>query len=73
MTILIGNMTNLFGGISSPHALGVTSVEVDYFNQQVKRLAVILVYIGISVFVATYLGTVCWIISGERISRRIRM
>lgn len=31
-----------------------------------------LFYIGIGVLGTTYIATVCWIISGERISRRIR-
>jgi len=35
-------------------------------------LALDLVYIGIGVLVSTYVGNVLWIISGERISRRIR-
>jgi len=35
-------------------------------------LALDLVYIGIGVLVTTYVGNVLWIISGERISRRIR-
>jgi len=38
----------------------------------VSKLALDLVYIGIGVLVSTYVGNVLWIISGERISRRIR-
>ena len=73
MTILIGNLTNVFGGITNPGALSVTSIDsVDYFNSQIHRLVLILVYLGISVFFATYIGSVCWIITGERITRRIR-
>jgi ATP-binding cassette subfamily B (MDR/TAP) protein 1 len=72
MTILFGSLTNLFGGVSSPGAVGITSDSVDEFNSEVSRSTLIIVYIGISVFVASYIGTVCWIIAGERISRRIR-
>jgi hypothetical protein len=74
MTILIGNLTNELGAISSPGAHGVQSVaSVQEFHSKVSHLALILVFFGISVFVGTYVGTVCWIITGERISRRIRM
>ena len=37
-----------------------------------SRLALDLFYIGLGVLLSTYIGTVCWIITGERISRRIR-
>jgi len=74
MTVLIGNLTNVLGGISSPGAQGIESLSsVQEFHSKVSHQALILVFIGISVFVATYVGTVCWIITGERISRRIRM
>jgi hypothetical protein len=74
MSILIGNLTNVFGSFSQPGAVGLTPpVSVEEFNAEIHRLALIMVYIGISVFVAGYIGTVCWIITGERISRRIRM
>jgi hypothetical protein len=74
MTILIGNLTNVLGGIASPGAHGVDSLSsVQEFHTKVSHQALILVYIGIAVFAATYVGTVCWIVTGERISRRIRM
>src|SRR5271154_5764088 len=74
MTILIGNLTNLLGGIVSPGAHGVQSLSsVQEFHTKVAHQALVLVCVGIAVFVATYVGTVCWIITGERISRRIRM
>jgi hypothetical protein len=38
----------------------------------VTHLATILVSIGAGVLFSTYVGTVCWIFTGERISRRIR-
>jgi hypothetical protein len=74
MTVLVGNLTNLFGSIASPGAKGIASLSsVEEFHNEVSRLALILVYIGISVFVSAYIGSICWIITGERISRRIRM
>lgn len=74
MTILIGNLTNVFGSLVSPGANGITSVaSVDEFHAQVKHQSLVLVFIGISVFLATYIGTMSWIVTGERISRRIRM
>jgi hypothetical protein len=39
---------------------------------QTSKLALDLFYIGIGVLCTTYIATVCWIASGERISRRIR-
>lgn len=41
-------------------------------SHQVSKLALDLFYIGIGVLCTTYVATVCWIASGERISRRIR-
>jgi ATP-binding cassette subfamily B (MDR/TAP) protein 1 len=74
MTILIGNLTNLLGSIVSPGAPGIQSLSsVQEFHTKVAHQALVLVCLGIAVFVATYIGTVCWIITGERISRRIRM
>jgi hypothetical protein len=74
MTILIGNLTNVFGSLLAPNANGIPSLSsVDDFHAEVKHQSLVLVYIGISVFVATYIGTMSWIVSGERISRRIRM
>jgi uncharacterized membrane protein len=73
MSIIIGNMTNLFGGIATPNAIGVTFIDSENLNKEVKRLILIAIYVGISVFVTSYLGLVCWILTGERISRRIRM
>jgi hypothetical protein len=74
MTILIGNLTNVFGALLSPGANGIQSLSsVDEFHAQVSHQSLVLVYIGISVFIATYIGTMSWIITGERISRRIRM
>jgi len=74
MTILIGNLTNVFGAIVSPGAHGIGSLSsTEEFHQKVSHQALILVYIGIAVFFAVYVGTVCWIVTGERISRRIRM
>lgn len=74
MSVLIGNLTNVFGSISQPGAIGLTApVSEEGFNDEINRLALIMVYVGISVLFAGYIGTVCWIITGERISRRIRM
>jgi len=74
MTILVGNLTNSLGVISSPGAHGIQSLaSVEAFHHEVSHQATVLVCLGIAVFVSTYIGTVCWIVTGERISRRIRM
>jgi ATP-binding cassette, subfamily B (MDR/TAP), member 1 len=73
MVIVFGNLTNVFGGISSPGSPTVENVPtVDDFNSQVSKLALDFVYIGIGVLVAAFVGTLFWTLSGERISRRIR-
>ena len=73
MVVVFGNLTNVFGGISSPGSPTVENVQtVDDFNSQVSTLALEFVYIGIGVLVASFLGTLFWTLSGERISRRIR-
>ena len=73
MVVVFGNLTNVFGGIATPGSPTVEQVpSIDDFNHQVSKLALDFVYIGIGVLVATFLGTLFWTISGERISRRIR-
>ena len=74
MTILVGNLTNVFGSLVAPGAHGIQSLSSqEEFHAQVSHQALVLVYLGLSVFCATYIGTMSWIITGERISRRIRM
>lgn len=73
MTLLIGNMINLFAAISSPDAIGIPHVTIEEYHKEIRRISLNFVYIGVAVFFAGYVGTVCWILAGERISRRIRM
>jgi ATP-binding cassette, subfamily B (MDR/TAP), member 1 len=73
MTILLGSLTNLFGGYVSPGTPSLTPPPSEAeFNSQVSKFALDLLYIGIAVLVSTYIATTCWIFAGERISRRIR-
>src|SRR5271154_5712073 len=73
MNVIFGNLTNVFGGYSSPNSSTSPSVPtVDDFNSQVTNLALQFVYLGLGVLVASFLGTFFWTLSGERVSRRIR-
>jgi ATP-binding cassette, subfamily B (MDR/TAP), member 1 len=65
MTIVIGSLTQIF----TDAARDGNSRD---FQAAVAQRALYLVYIALSVAGASYVFTCCWIISGERISRRIR-
>ena len=72
MTVVFGNLTNVFGGFGSPSGAAVQPVSADEFQSQVSKNALYFVYLGIGVMGASFIGTLCWTVSGERISRRIR-
>jgi ABC transporter transmembrane region len=73
MTIIFGNLTNVFGGFGSGGAPTSTPpLSVDEFNSQVSHNALLFVYLGIGIVAASYAGTFSWTLSGERVSRRIR-
>jgi len=73
MTVIFGNLTNTFGGFSSPGATSVTNVpSVSDFNRLVTKFALQFVGLGVGVLVASFVGFFFWTMSGERISRRIR-
>ena len=77
-------MTNLFGSFTSPDTPSLRppataaefSARVSPFSlftyDKVSSLALDLFYIGLGVLISVYVANVCWIVSGERISRRIR-
>ena len=73
MTVIFGNLTNVFGGFGSPGSTTVTNVPtVSVFNSLVTKFALQFVGLGIAVLVASFVGMFFWTFSGERISRRIR-
>jgi len=73
MTVVFGNLTNVFGGFGSPGATTVQSIpSASEFNSEVRKNALYFVYIGIGVLITSFIGTLFWTLSGERISRRIR-
>lgn len=73
MVVIFGNLTNVFGGLATPGSPTVENIpSIADFNSQVSKLALDFVYIGIGILLASFLGTVFWTLSGERISRRIR-
>src|SRR5947207_859374 len=50
MTVIFGNLTNVFGGFGSPGSTTVTRVlTISDFNSQVNKLALKFVYLGIGV------------------------
>ncbi|XP_024374420.1 ABC transporter B family member 11 [Physcomitrium patens] len=63
MTIIFGDLVNSFGNNQTD-----TSVLVD----QVSKVALKFVYLGIGAAVASYLEISCWMITGERQAARIR-
>jgi len=72
-TVISGDLANVFGGfvVQNPLNLGAITTE-DEFNREVVRLVLMFVYIGLGTMVAVYFSSVLWIITGERITRRIR-
>jgi ATP-binding cassette, subfamily B (MDR/TAP), member 1 len=73
MTVIFGNLTNVFGGFGSPGSGTVDNIpSVSVLNSKVAHFALQFVYLGFGVLIASFLGTFFWTLSGERISRRIR-
>jgi ATP-binding cassette subfamily B (MDR/TAP) protein 1 len=73
MIVVFGSITSVFGGFGSPNGAVVTPiVSVSEFDSLVSKYALDFVYIGIGVMAASFAGTLCWTLSGERISRRLR-
>ena len=69
----MGNLANVFGAFAIQGALNLgPGLSTAEFNSKVSRLSLDFVYLGIGVMVAIYLSSVFWIITGERITRRIR-
>jgi ATP-binding cassette subfamily B (MDR/TAP) protein 1 len=79
MTIAFGNLTNSFTNFASlPLRYGsnipadvLSAARSDLFSN-VKDGVLILVYIGIGSFVATYIYMGFWVYTGEVATRRIR-
>jgi len=73
MTVIFGNLTNALGGFTSPGSLTIGALPSGSgLTSHVSHLALDFVYLGIGVMAASFFGTFCWTLSGERISRRIR-
>jgi hypothetical protein len=73
MVIVFGTLTNEFGGFTSQGDSTSSGIALAAaFHSVVVSSALKFVYIGIGVFASSFLGTLCWTLSGERISRRIR-
>lgn len=73
MTVIFGNLTNVFGGFGSPGSETVDEIpSASVFNSKVTHFALQFVYLGLGVLIASFLGTYLWTLTGERISRRIR-
>jgi ATP-binding cassette, subfamily B (MDR/TAP), member 1 len=72
MTVIFGNLTNVFGGLGSGSTTVPNITSATEFNSEVSHLALQFVYLGLGILLASFLGVLCWTLSGERISRRIR-
>ncbi|GJN89308.1 hypothetical protein Rhopal_002288-T1 [Rhodotorula paludigena] len=77
MTILFGNLTTAFTDYGTARLSGTASPEQiaaarDRLFAEVDKDVLILVYIGIGTFVATWIYMYTWITSGESTTRRIR-
>jgi len=71
--VILGNLTNVFGGFAVKGSPNIQTIpSVDTFNYEVRRRLLDFVYLGIGVTFASYIAAVSWIVTGERISRRIR-
>ncbi|KAI8816005.1 P-loop containing nucleoside triphosphate hydrolase protein [Fimicolochytrium jonesii] len=66
MTIVFGDLTQIFNN-AAVHHLGY-----DYLMPQINEKALIFVYLGIAMFVGTYIYMSTWLFTGENISHRIR-
>ncbi|CAD6968823.1 unnamed protein product [Tilletia controversa] len=74
MTIVFGNLTTSFLNyqaslIKGPEAILAARQELQ---SKVNEDALLLVYIGLAMFAATYIYMATWVYSGEEITRRIR-
>ncbi|GAA5824101.1 hypothetical protein JCM11251_001522 [Rhodosporidiobolus azoricus] len=76
MTIIFGNLTTSFSdyaiALQAAAAPEIIAEARDRLFNEVNKDVLILVYIGIGTFVATWVYTGTWIYSGETATRRIR-
>ncbi|BGP40022.1 hypothetical protein JCM10450v2_004002 [Rhodotorula kratochvilovae] len=79
MTILFGSLTTAFtnyGRMTMAGAADATPEAIadarDVLIREVNKNVLILVYIGVGIFVATWIYMYTWIIAGEKTTRRIR-
>ncbi|KAI8909310.1 P-loop containing nucleoside triphosphate hydrolase protein [Powellomyces hirtus] len=74
MTIIFGDLTNSFNDITADAYRGVPSSEAtkDALQDEINEKSLIFVYLGLGMFVATYIYMATWLYTGENISHRIR-
>lgn len=68
MTVIFGNLQGTFQDYFTPGG----SLTYDEFVDEMSRLVLYFVYLGIGEFVTTYIATVGFIYTGEHISAKIR-
>ncbi|BGP48146.1 hypothetical protein JCM10450v2_004018 [Rhodotorula kratochvilovae] len=80
-TVIFGNLTKAFTDYGTatlnartgePAALEALRAAKSNVLSRVSEQALLLVYIGIATFFAVYISTLAFIVTGERITRRIR-
>ncbi|KAK7363395.1 hypothetical protein VNO77_05537 [Canavalia gladiata] len=62
MTLIFGNMINAFGG----------STNSNKVIDEVSKVSLKFVYLGVGTFAASFLQLTCWMVTGERQAARIR-
>lgn len=73
MTIVFGSLTTAFLEYSNALIFGGDIVEArNHLNHEIVHGVLFLVYIGIAMFVGTYIYSATWTQSGQVITRRIR-
>lgn len=66
MTVVFGSLQNTFAGVFNG------STTYDQFMDEMTRLVLYFVYLGIGMFFATYIATTTFIYTGEHIADKIR-
>ncbi|EGN96419.1 hypothetical protein SERLA73DRAFT_170797 [Serpula lacrymans var. lacrymans S7.3] len=74
MTLFLGNLIESFVNISQTKSLSASEAAsfIEQFRQKATQDALNLVYLGIAMFLATYISVTIWTYTGEVIAKRIR-
>ncbi|KAI3920951.1 hypothetical protein MKW98_027661 [Papaver atlanticum] len=78
LMMLIGTISSVASGLGMPVLMIMLGQVIDSFGSadkinEVNQVALKTLYLGITVAIATFLQMSCWIVTGERQARRIRV